>query len=379
MVVSAQRLKSFDTNLPADSVEFCPSPGHWEYFVCGTYQLQQETTTTETTGEQEAERTDNGVKRPTAQTRIGQCMLMRASPSGDFEHLQSVDMPAILDMKWSHSSTPSPLLAIADAVGALRFYNLNNTANESRAALHEFQVLQATESSNICLSLDWSDRLISNSKVVASISNGRLLVADPVNGEYAVTRDWHAHDYEPWIAAWGWSPDIVYSGGDDLCWKGWDLRTDLATPMFQNKRSFEGGVTSIQCHPQREHYIAVGSYDSHVRIFDVRQPFKPMVTTNVGGGAWRVKWNPSSSTRKDDLLVACMHDGFKIIRHSLNGEPSSISSTPDGDGEASIVVKFDDHASLAYGADWYHGEEQEGTTLVASCSFYDHCLMTWRG
>ena len=32
----------FDTQLSADSVEFCPHPDATDIFVCGTYQLQQD-------------------------------------------------------------------------------------------------------------------------------------------------------------------------------------------------------------------------------------------------------------------------------------------------------------------------------------------------
>ncbi|CAG8610893.1 10074_t:CDS:2, partial [Acaulospora colombiana] len=50
----------------------------------------------------------------------------------------------------------------------------------------------------------------------------------------------------------------IFLGGDDLAWKAWDTRTDLSSPLFVNKRSFDGGVTSIQSHPYYEHYVAVG-------------------------------------------------------------------------------------------------------------------------
>ena len=34
-----------DTVLPADSLEFCPSPGFHEIFVCGTYKLEDQVST----------------------------------------------------------------------------------------------------------------------------------------------------------------------------------------------------------------------------------------------------------------------------------------------------------------------------------------------
>ncbi len=97
----------------------------------------------------------------------------------------------------------------------------------------------------------------------------------------------------------------------------------------------------------------------------MRKPRTPLSETPVSGGVWRVKWHPSSS-RQSDLLTACMHDGFKVI-HFLDDWTS-----------AEITSQFHEHTSLAYGVDWYHGsQEDDGKTLVASCSFYDHVLHTW--
>ncbi|CAK5264404.1 unnamed protein product [Mycena citricolor] len=125
---------------------------------------------------------------------------------------------------------------------------------------------------------------------------------------------------------------------------------------------FDAGVTTIQSHPHKENQLAVGSYDNTVRLFDKRKPSVPFAQSDVGGGVWRVKWHPSPE-RKDDLLVACMHDGFKLVRFDA--------------GDPAIVTRFDRHTSLAYGADWSFSDANAATT-VASCSFYDHKLHLWR-
>jgi diphthamide biosynthesis protein 7 len=123
--------------------------------------------------------------------------------------------------------------------------------------------------------------------------------------------------------------------------------------------------------------ICIASYDSHVRLFDVRKAAAPIVQTNTGGGVWRVKWHPDIS-RQNDLLVACMHDGFKVLRYTAQ----SLGSIRNDEQEAmlSIVNRFDEHKSLAYGVDWSFAEQRtdEGTT-IASCSFYDHLLCVWTG
>ena len=87
---------------------------------------------------------------------------------------------------------------------------------------------------------------------------------------------------------------------------------------------------------------------------------------DVGGGAWRVKWHPSSA-RKQDLLVACMHDGFKVIKWYQAEKP-----------HGKIVKRFDGHESLAYGVDWsFSMDQDDDKTLIGSCSFYDHKLHLW--
>ena len=128
-----------------------------------------------------------------------------------------------------------------------------------------------------------------------------------------------------------------------------------------------------------EHLIAVGSYDATVRLFDSRKPLKPLSQADIGGGAWRVKWHPSPS-RANDLLVAAMHDGFKIVRFSDIGGQSSLPAGAKG-GNWEILKRYDEHKSLAYGVDWSYKPSQDQTweTLIASASFYDHALHLWRG
>ena len=184
---------------------------------------------------------------------------------------------------------------------------------------------------------------------------------------------------------------IMPAGGDDLKMKGWDVRQGGTQPIFTKKRCvmyipcrphrflkmgfrFDAGVTTIQSHPHIEHILAVGSYDSTVRLFDTRKPSVPLTQVDVGGGAWRVKWHPSE-TRKADLLVACMHDGVKVVRFDLGERGTAKSTSFSGE----VLKRFDRHASLAYGVDWSFAEDTRGDdTLIVSCSFYDHTLHLWR-
>ena len=144
-----------------------------------------------------------------------------------------------------------PLLAIADSEGHVtlhtymsdtvssllpRFWHFSRCLQRS---LRKQQEITCAESDTLVLSLDWSDRRNSISytsspghasphnvrgahtclhrslgSLVVSLSNGSLsLLRENDSHELVVQETWHAHDYEPWIAAWNyWDPNIVYSG-----------------------------------------------------------------------------------------------------------------------------------------------------------------------
>lgn len=93
-----------------------------------------------------------------------------------------------------------------------------------------------------------------------------------------------------------------------------------------------------------------------------------MTNVDIGGGAWRVKWHPSWD-RKEDLLVACMHEGVKIIHFDLDDLAS----------QGHVTKHFAEHKSMAYGVDWSFDSSQGQNTIVGSCSFYDHKFYLWSG
>ncbi|KIJ21756.1 hypothetical protein PAXINDRAFT_95261 [Paxillus involutus ATCC 200175] len=120
------------------------------------------------------------------------------------------------------------------------------------------------------------------------------------------------------------------------------------------------------------------AFDRRRQLFDTRKPLKSLMVADVGGGAWRVKWHPLAE-RKHDLLVACMHDGFKIVRFGPKAASDEPSLFADGTSYE-IAKRFDEHESLAYGVDWSFKQRTTGNeTLIASCSFYDCALHLWGG
>ncbi|KIJ45579.1 hypothetical protein M422DRAFT_227234 [Sphaerobolus stellatus SS14] len=347
-----------DTILPADSAEFCPAADATDIFVIGTYKLEESTPNQPAESEEE-------VQVPIKQQRWGKCLVYQTTEDDECVQLQEVLMPAIFDMKWAVD-----VLGIADAEGNLRFLKWDNK-NRRLEEMHTLKCEEGPEDA-LCLSLDWcryrSD--YSSDKLTVSLSNGCVQIVEQTNATYTVTNTWKAHDFEPWITAWDrWDLNRIYTGGDDCVLKGWDSRIGFDQPIFKNKR-FEGGVTTIQGNPHLEHIIAVGSYDTKVRLFDVRQLTRPVTEVEVGGGAWRVKWHPDPA-RSSHLLVACMHDGFKVVNFENISQGSA-------DVTSSIASRFDKHESLAYGVDWSSATPTKEGTLVASCSFYDHSMYLWR-
>jgi diphthine methyl ester acylhydrolase len=74
--------------------------------------------------------------------------------------------------------------------------------------------------------------------LVVSMSNGFIaLLRSSESAGLTLTDTWRAHEFEPWVAAWNyWDTNILYTGGDDLKMKGWDIRQSLSQPTFVNKR-----------------------------------------------------------------------------------------------------------------------------------------------
>ena len=207
----------------------------------------------------------------------------------------------------------------------------------------------------------------------------------------SVERRWRAHDLETWAIHLGRRRQrgagaaAIYTGADDCALKAWDARGDLGRPVFVNRREHAAGVTCIAGSPHDANVLVTGSYDEHVRVWDVRNPAVPVLRAaapsadkvHCGGGVWRVKFHPADGAL---LLVACMHGGFRIMRvdaaGAADGEPAP----------ARTLRHYERHASLAYGADWVQVRGGRGTgagkgagaaTVVSTCSFYDRSLHVW--
>ena len=114
------------------------------------------------------------------------------------------------------------------------------------------------------------------------------------------------------------------------------------------------------------------SYDEVARLWDQRKPSTPLKELHLGGGIWRLKWHPCLP---NVLGSATMYAGF----HILNIETQRIIQQYKGGRDEDRKEK-EKEVLLGYGIDWFpcsESETRKSTTLLASCSFYDHSLQLW--
>lgn len=97
-------------------------------------------------------------------------------------------------------------------------------------------------------------------------------------------------------------PHMLYTGSDDCAFKAWDLREDpdagpcaesetnsgltfhvASEPacLHTNRKTHSAGVCTISPHPVHAHILATGSYDERVRLWDLRNPARPLLTSEV--------------------------------------------------------------------------------------------------
>lgn len=330
----------------ADAVEFCPHDCYHHVLAASTYTLQE--------GDQPS--------------RSGSVSLFNIDAEfGRLELGHRVDTAGIFDIKWSPAgSTAVPSLAQADADGYLRLYGLESGSSGAEALGGSLMEINAEKiSSSMCLFLDWNPLATC---ISVGLSDGSISIISLRESQLDICQEWKAHEFELWSTSFDiHQPQLVYTGSDDCKFSCWDLRDSPSKLAFQNSKVHKMGVCCIAKSPSDPNLVLTGSYDEHLRLWDVRSIIKPVNETSIclGGGVWRIKHHPSVPGL---VLAACMHNGFAVVK--TKGE------------EPEVIETYSKHESLAYGADWQRGDlcrkgQNNGGSVVATCSFYDRLLRIW--
>ncbi|KAI8961874.1 hypothetical protein F5Y11DRAFT_324790 [Daldinia sp. FL1419] len=410
-------LKSLILDLPPSCIEFCP--GHPDYFVVGTYNLQkdEETDPEVHTGDDEEQ---TQVKK--TQTRNGSLVLFRLLQTADIKHVQTVLYPsAILDLHFHPSREGSTVLAIVSSTGTLSFFRLS-ASEESSASLNEIVTHRplGDDDGVLILSCSWHPHIPELLAITTSNNEVHIL---------RVTNSWDVlktgdgpvitHTLEAWTVAFSSlipsrpsldpasSPEesskqfVVFSGGDDskllatTC-TYYPARSSAEESLVEASypsvtfRGHEAGVTAILPLQLSSHdsVVVTGSYDDHIRVyaFDEQRKGMPyyrpglLAEENLQGGVWRLKLirlecplanaGRNSQQWRVSILASCMHAGSRVIEIS-GGTKTDIC-------EIKVLGRFEEHKSMNYGSDFQPGSQTEGKNLrCVSTSFYDKLLCLW--
>jgi len=248
---------SIDTGYCADTVEWCPCQDFESYLVCGTYQLIEKNGPE---NDHTASSCASDESIASSSMRVGNIQLYYLDETlGRLEKIQTLNTGGILDTKWLPTFLAGcPVLGCVTSNGEVKIFFLKEKKLNETMSLF-------VSADNLCLSLDWSPEH-EKSQVAVSDSAGQISLCQLGEGSSNLQQisQWRAHQYEAWITAFdAWNSAVVYSGGDDCLFRGWDIRTNCQKPTFTSKRH-DMGVSSIQCNVKHEYIMATGSRHGEV-------------------------------------------------------------------------------------------------------------------
>ncbi|KAK6202691.1 WD40-repeat-containing domain protein [Scheffersomyces amazonensis] len=337
----SKRLAKTTTDLPPCCLRYAPQDN--SIVILGTYKLE-----------------DNG-------NRHGSLEVYRSDSSRQLSLISTTPTrSAILDVKF-HPQDPSRLVT-AHSTGEIMIWKFNS----EDVTLVKLDELQIFESDYLVTSVVFSHS--QPNTLLATCTSGESSIIDLNNQSFDTLCT--IHELECWTGNFGelgQLSNVVYTGGDDAKLIAHDLRS-MDKIWSTTNRHHDAGVVSIlsaatSWNNSKPHQLWTGSYDDHLRIFDLRlmdanNPTlvpgyipKLINSENLGGGVWRLI--PSPIDNDDRVLVCCMYDGARIV------------NPIDDKFEVTRYFKGD-HSSMCYGGDW-----ARDTNTIATCSFYDNILQVW--
>lgn len=439
MAAGSETVWSWNTQLPADCVAFCPYPGLEHILVCGTYLLHETASHQQPplSAENGQETTSSSSVEDRPVRKSGSVCVLDVKKK---QLIQWLDPnAAVLDIQWrplpdsdrgcdDWVKQGSGLVAVALSSGRIALYQLQHslTVDQELSPINPtLSYLQHTKhllpadgdrsevsgqldgeadgtsqtvlklaarSDQLCpgtamaLSVCWSSNRSDHLLATDSAGNICLLQVSERSGDGSSARVslhtvWflQCNDHEAWCCALGCDVGDawpVYTGGDDCTLRMYESRCGM-TPVLvsSSRRGHDSGVTSLMTSPAHADHVYSGGYDGFVADWDQRQMKRPVDRLDTGGGVWRLKSLPRSPPDRE--RTEC---GQLLLTASMHVGacllPSSLHS---------VIYTFTGHDSMVYGADWCRDPDSvcvdgdNGSSHVfATCSFYDGLLCLWR-
>lgn len=351
--------------IQVDCIEFCPTSGFGGLLACGLYQLQS-------SNEEHASETN--------QTRIGGVQIVRCynsfCQSDGFQDFASYRIDAgVLALRWI--SDQDLICACSDS--KIRFLKLDR----SEKKLYCAQDISIPASSGIILNVELDS---SRSSFAIGDSTGHVAFGNLDRPD--LSNSWNAHGQsEVWCVDFHrGEPNLLLSGADDGLLKVWDRRVVTSEQTAASSIRHDAGVISILStfDPNK---VWTGSYDDHLRLWDLRAGKTPLQSLNLGGGVWRIK------PKGRYLLCACMYNGWCIVDcKGWCSEPALTGNVQD------LSIKISDSsfgAELLYGVDWvpmgddipvcssvlasglFQGMDWTRKDIVVCSTFYDSTVRSY--
>eukprot|EP00890_Picochlorum_soloecismus_P006384 jgi/Picsp_1/6747/NSC_04088-R1_transducin wd40 domain-containing protein len=364
-------------DLHADVADWNRNIGHEHLLAVGTYQLD------ETTKTRYGKMYTYSTAVADGSLAVSDGVASTGIPDNTREPIiklidKPMDMAGIFDLQWIpgkiHGSHTNVVTALAD--GTLTIWDAVSRTSyvDTLSSRHD----ETFDSTNMALTVDClrQESAEGDLYLASSYAHGTAKVHKVAEDRLACINDWEAHTLEAWVATW--SPhqhgNIIYTGGDDAAFCGWDTRDPHnASRVFMDRKTHTAGVCCIVESPKQEGIIFTGSYDQRIRVWDNRHTSRPIcqAEADAGGGVWKLKPHPGDP---DVILAACMHYGFSIFR---------IQNSDQDFWEIHHCLRYPHQQTLAYGAAWSHAarpgykRRRIQGSLVATCSFYDNLLHIW--
>ena len=191
----------------------------------------------------------------------------------------------------------------------------------------------------------------SDLNVVACHSEGAVSLYDRATAKLLwFCSDLHA--FEIWFCSFSKYHDgCFYTCSDDSKFKLIDFRDPESVLTVQTNKKHQAGVTCLQ--EISETKVITGSYDTTIKIWDLRKLNTQIEELQTGKQVWDIKFNKSKSL----MTVACVYDGYLFIDINQGGAFTF---------EGASLHAYEAHESICYAC------EQVSPSSFVTSSFYDN-------